>query len=126
MLLDDMMPSDETSIIIQPGYLSPASIEGNSCVYILQINNPCYDQDSMSSANGYKCDNRKNLIQHQSYYVGETDSISKRLAQHRQTYGKSNLTVAVLCVGDKSVARDLESRLIRKMAQSGLFRMIKV
>ena len=62
------------------------------------------------------------------YYVGETDSISKRIHKHRQTYGKSNVTIAVLCIkdGGKSVARGIESRLIRKMAQSGLFRMMSV
>lgn len=51
-----------SSIQIPPSWSSPASFEGTSCVYILQIG----DENSKKR-----------------YYVGETDSLSQRLSEHR-------------------------------------------
>lgn len=86
---------------VPPTYMSPPSLEGSSCVYILQIG--------------------------KKYYVGETDSLSQRLAQHRSK-GKdwSSLSaVAIRIEEGKSHARNVESLVIRRMAKDG-FDMLSV
>ncbi len=86
---------------VPPSYMSPPSLEGRSCVYILQIG--------------------------KKYYVGETDSLSQRLSQHRSK-GKdwSSLSaVAIQIEEGKSHARNVESLVIRRMAKDG-FDMLSV
>jgi predicted GIY-YIG superfamily endonuclease len=54
------------------------------------------------------------------YYVGETDSLSQRLSQHRSK-GKdwSKLSAVAIQVDNKSLARNVESLVIQQMAKSG-------
>lgn len=84
------------SIRIPPHWTCPPALEGCSCVYILELDN-----------------NR--------FYVGETDSLRKRLLQHRSKGGewKSCTAVAIGISDGKSQARLVESLLIRKLAQAG-------
>ena len=88
-----------SSVQIPEGYISPPSLEGSSCVYVLQIG------DGQSKAR---------------YYVGETDSLSQRLAQHRSK-GKnwSSLSAVAIQVESKTSARTVESIVIQRLAQSG-------
>ena len=89
-----------SSILIPPSYMSPPSLEGTSVVYILQIG----DEESKMR-----------------YYVGETDSLSQRLSQHRSK-GKewSSLSaVAIKNDGGKSKSRNIESLVIQQMAKRG-------
>ncbi|KAL7495396.1 hypothetical protein ACHAWT_003896 [Skeletonema menzelii] len=86
---------------IPPSYMPPPSLEGSSCVYILQIG--------------------------KKFYVGETDSLSQRLSQHRSK-GKdwSSLSaVAIQIEEGKSHARNIESLVIRSLAKDG-FDMLSV
>ena len=86
---------------VPPSYMPPPSLEGSSCVYILQIG--------------------------KKYYVGETDSLSQRLSQHRSK-GRdwSSLSaVAIQIEEGKSHARNVESLVIRRMSKDG-FDMISV
>jgi len=87
--------SRENSVIIPPRWSSPPSFEGSSVLYVLQVG--------------------------QSFYVGETDSLSQRIRQHRSKGGiwSQSSTIAVKVNGGKSNARNLESRVIQKIAQSG-------
>jgi len=88
-----------SSIQIPPSYISPPSLEGTSCVYVLQIG-----EDESKTR----------------YYVGETDSLSQRLSQHRSK-GKdwSTLSAVAIQVDNKSLARNVESLVIQQMAKSG-------
>ncbi|KAL9181559.1 hypothetical protein ACHAXT_010364 [Thalassiosira profunda] len=88
-----------SSVHIPEGYMSPPSLEGSSCVYVLQIG----DEKSKTR-----------------YYVGETDSLSQRLAQHRSK-GKdwSSLSTVAIQVESKTSARTVESLVIQRLAQSG-------
>ena len=99
-ILEDVVGSG-TSVHIPQSYLSPPSLEGSSCVYIIQAG--------------------------RRYYVGETDSISRRLAQHRSKGDEwsSSTAVAIKVDGGKSRALNIESRVIRALARRG-FDLISV
>ena len=84
--------------------MSPPSLEGSSCVYILQIGSSDGESSKMK------------------YYVGETDSLSQRLAQHRSRKGKGWLSLTAIAItieGGKSSARNVESLIIQQMAKRG-------
>jgi len=54
------------------------------------------------------------------YYVGETDSFSKRVSQHRRNKERSGAYIMVAPIpGGKSDARTLETRMIRAMQSKG-------
>eukprot|EP00571_Detonula_confervacea_P014987 CAMPEP_0172308806 /NCGR_PEP_ID=MMETSP1058-20130122/9291_1 /TAXON_ID=83371 /ORGANISM="Detonula confervacea, Strain CCMP 353" /LENGTH=1533 /DNA_ID=CAMNT_0013021311 /DNA_START=117 /DNA_END=4718 /DNA_ORIENTATION=+ len=90
-----------SSTQIPPSYMSPPSLEGTSCVYILLLG----DEGSSKMR----------------YYVGETDSLSRRLSQHRSK-GKDWSTLSAIAIKieeGKSNARNVESLVIQRMAKSG-------
>ncbi len=93
MLVEEI--SGENTVIIPPRWSSPPSFEGSSVLYVLKVG--------------------------QSFYVGETDSLSQRIRQHRSKGGlwSQSSTIAVKVRGGKSNARNLESRIIQKIAQNG-------
>lgn len=94
-----------SSVHIPPSYISPPSLEGTSCVYVLQIGD---DENKMR------------------YYVGETDSLSQRLAQHRSKGNDwSSLSAVAIQVDNKSSARSIESLVIQQMSKRG-FNMVSV
>lgn len=104
-ILEDVAGQNE-SAHIPPSFMPPPSFEGTACVYILQIGN---------ESSGLR------------YYVGETDSLSKRLLQHRAK-GKewSSLNaIAIQIEQGKSSARNVESLVIQRMARSG-FDMVSI
>ncbi|KAL7524116.1 hypothetical protein ACHAXR_003200 [Thalassiosira sp. AJA248-18] len=107
-ILEEAVGKSSSIHQIPPLYMSPPSLEGNSCLYVLQIGDE---------------ENKKNL----RYYVGETDSLSQRLSQHRSK-GKdwSSLSaIAISVEGGKSYARNLESLVIQRMAKSG-FNLVSI
>jgi len=102
-ILEDIV--GENSTRIPPSYITPPSYEGISCVYVLQVGD---DEKSR-------------------YYVGETDSLSQRLSQHRSK-GKdwSSLSAIAVKVKDgKSTARNVESLVIQQMAKDG-FNLVSI
>lgn len=52
-------------------------------------------------------------------YVGETESISQRLDQHRRNRRGKDISAVVLSISNKSSARFLETNLIRKLKSAG-------
>ena len=102
---------------IPPTWLPPSSLEGRSCVYVLEI-----------KIQKQKIDIDDHNFQSSSqFYVGETDLLSQRLKQHRAK-GKNWASLSAIVIpvkGGKSEARQLETLLIRKMAQEG-FHMVSV
>ena len=90
-----------SSVHIPQSYVPPPSLEGYSCVYILQAG--------------------------RRFYVGETESISQRLTDHRKKGDEwsSSTAVAIRVDGGKSRARNIESIVIGKLARRG-FEMISV
>ena len=87
--------SDDTPVYIPPNWTPPASLEGKSVVYVLLVKG--------------------------RYYIGETDSLAKRIRHHRSKSGWADgSSVAVRVKGGKTNARNLESLLIRKFASAGL------
>ena len=95
-LLADL--TGETPVSVPPDWSPPASLEGRSCVYVLQFQDP------------------------PNVYVGETDCFRQRLSQHRAKGGRWSSTAALVAPisGGKSVARSMESRLIQRLAKAGL------
>jgi MutS domain V/MutS domain I len=96
----------DTVMRIPPGWRSPSCLEGTSCVYILEL---------IESPNCVR------------FYVGETDSMGKRLEQHRAKGGAwSEATAAAFAVpGGKTQARNMESLAIQRLAQAG-FNLISI
>ena len=96
----------DTAMQIPPRWQAPSSLEGTSCVYILELNeSPSYCR----------------------YYVGETDSIGQRLKSHRAKGGAwTQATAAAFAVyGGKTQARNMESLAIQRLAQAG-FSLISI
>jgi DNA mismatch repair ATPase MutS len=86
-----------SAVFIPSKWQSPPALEGQSCVYVLQLKDP-------------PC-----------YYVGETDNLRQRLSQHRakgERWLQSD-AIAVAIKGGKSEARSVESRTIQSLAQAG-------
>jgi hypothetical protein len=96
---EDILGQQGTAIRIPPQWSAPPALEGRSCVYILELG----DEDELR------------------YYVGETDSLHRRLGQHRSKGGAwAQLTAAALPIsGGKTQARNVESLVIRKLAKAG-------
>jgi DNA mismatch repair ATPase MutS len=92
--------TQQSSIIIPPAYHPPASLDGRSTVYVLELNSTP-----------------------RKYYVGETDDVRSRILQHRRKGGMwSNMSAIVVpAPGGKSQARIWESCLIQSLASKGLF-----
>ena len=86
------------TVSIPPLWSPPSYLEGRSCVYLLEL-----AEDPPR------------------FYVGETDSLTKRLSQHRAKGDPwKRAKSLVFEAPDKSHARDWESHLIRKLAQNGV------
>ncbi len=93
------------AIEVPPRHHPPASLSNRSCLYVLQL--VPQGLSTMDNATA-------------KYYVGETDSISKRLKQHRKKGGAWKASRAVVFpLGNKSMARYCESALIGAMAREG-------
>jgi hypothetical protein len=89
--------SGVAAVSIPSSWSSPPSLQGQSCVYILELKDPV------------------------RYYIGETDNLRKRLEQHRAKGGcwSRSVAIAVSVSGGKTEARSIESRMIQKLAQAG-------
>ena len=94
---EEVVGQKGTAIRIPPKWSAPPALEGRSCVYILEFG------------------------KEPKYYVGETDSLRRRLCQHRAKGGEwTQLTAAALPIsGGKTQARIVESLVIRKLAKAG-------
>ena len=99
------------SIEVPPRHHPPAALANRSCLYVLQLlpQRPS-DVSALSPTTPAAA----------RYYVGETDSISKRLAQHRKKGGAWKASRAIVFpLGNKSMARYCESALIGALAREG-------
>ena len=86
------------SFPIPPQWNVPASLDGKSCVYVLEVD-----------------------VDPPLYYVGESDNLRQRITQHRAKKGIwTNLSAIVFPAEGKSQARAWESQLIQKLAKSGV------
>lgn len=105
-ILEEVVGNGSIGIPIPPMYMPPPSFEGSSCVYVLQIGD---DESRMK------------------YYVGETDSLSRRLSQHRSkgSQWRQLHAIAIKITEGKSLARNIENRVIKQMAKSG-FNLISI
>jgi hypothetical protein len=105
------------SIEIPPRHHPPAALANRSCLYVLQLlpQAPSGGVSDLSATTPAAASSGT-----ARYYVGETDSISKRLAQHRKKGGawKASRTI-VFPLGNKSMARYCESALIGALAREG-------
>lgn len=102
--------TNATSIEVPPRHHPPVSLANRSCLYVLQLvpSPPSVSVSSTTTTTATK------------YYVGETDSISKRLSQHRKKGGLWSRSKAVVFpLGNKSEARYYESALIGELARAG-------
>jgi len=118
-LIERFTGAKSNVVHIPPMWTSPPSLEGHTCVYILEIDCSVLNSIANDNSNSISCSTR--------YYVGETDSLSRRLKQHRAKGDDwAQLTaVAIDIKGGKSEARYIESLLIRKMSIMG-FNMVSV
>lgn len=104
-LINDKTSS--TPVQVPSRHHPPASLSNRSCLYVLQLTAPSSSSSSSSTTS--------------RYYVGETDSLSKRLSQHRRKGSGmwSHSKAVAFPVDDKTQARYLESTLIGELARAG-------
>jgi hypothetical protein len=104
-LINDKTSS--TPVQVPSRHHPPASLSNRSCLYVLQLTAPSSSSSSSSTTS--------------RYYIGETDSLSKRLSQHRRKGSGmwSHSKAVVFPVDDKTQARYLESTLIGELARAG-------
>jgi predicted GIY-YIG superfamily endonuclease len=102
---DDDSTTEIHLVDIPVGHEPPASIEGQSAVYLLHI----FPKKSKTSG------------QQGVFYVGETESLNQRLRQHRMFYKRGDCLVHCLAfnVPNKSLARALETKLITTLKTKG-------
>lgn len=103
-LINDKTSS--TPVQVPSRHHPPASLSNRSCLYVLQLTAPSSSSSSSTTSR---------------YYVGETDSLSKRLSQHRRKGSGmwSHSKAVAFPVDDKTQARYLESTLIGELARAG-------
>ena len=90
--------SGSTNILrIGPNTQPPPRLSGRSCVYLLQLGSK--GQGAVDEA----------------LYVGESDSIDRRLQQHRRTHGERRLECVLVEVASKSTALEVEALAIRRL-----------
>ena len=93
----------EAFCVIEPSESPPASLEGSSCVYIIQ-------------ALGVALNGKGDML-----YVGETNSIRQRLAEHRtSTFRGMAVRAAVARQPNKSAARRAEAATIAALKSRGV------
>ena len=104
--------TSSTPVQVPPRHHPPASLSNRSCLYVLQLTAPSSSSTTSSSSTSTSTSR---------YYVGETDSLSKRLSQHRRKGSGmwSHSKAVVFPVDDKTQARYLESTLIGELARAG-------
>jgi hypothetical protein len=104
-LINDKTSS--TPVQVPSRHHPPASLSNRSCLYVLQLTAPSSSSSSSSTTS--------------RYYIGETDSLSKRLSQHRRKGSGmwSHSKAVAFPVDDKTQARYLESTLIGELARAG-------
>jgi len=115
------------AVRIPPRWMPPASMEGCSCVYVIEVGDNIVRSKEETSGDHAK--SSSSFRRHRRrYYVGETDSLSKRLKQHRakgSNWADATAVVVRISRGGKSGARSVESLVIQTMAQMG-FDMVSV
>lgn len=95
--LDGQLKS--SPIIIDVNEESPAGLEGHSCVYVLEVGKGSTPP---------------------TFYVGETDSISRRILEHRSERGShTNVRIAVAKVENKSQGMLVETMIIKHLKEKG-------
>jgi hypothetical protein len=72
-VLSELSESDAPVIIVEAQLMPPVSMEGQSCLYVLHISNR-----SAASATS--------VATTDMFYVGETESLSLRVSQHRAAW----------------------------------------
>lgn len=105
VLGDDRKGLVGKGIYIPVNHLVPALLEGSSILYVLHLS-------STRSRDGSEV----GLL-----YVGETESLTQRLHQHRVQYRKKGIQVEAMAwrVTDKSTARQIETLCLRKLKAQG-------
>eukprot|EP00966_Prymnesium_polylepis_P288202 6656854-Prymnesium_polylepis.1 len=96
----------------------PPRLSGRSCVYVLQRRT----SRSRTSADG----TAKSGCAEASLYVGESDSISQRLRQHRSRHRSSSIECVVVEVESKTTALVMEALMIKKLKALGIGRVTNV
>jgi len=81
--------------VLSPGTSAPPYLQARSVVYILKLSNG-------------------------SFYIGETDNLSQRLAAHQRRFGKKVEEIQIIQQPDKTQARALETALIRSFMNQSI------
>jgi hypothetical protein len=133
--LSTIFPIDSSSsssaasspVFIRGTHNPPASMEGSSVVYILHIyprkpTSTLPRSTSSSSATTTSSTTSSLSSLPGVFYVGESESLSQRLLQHRRFYQRAACLVSclVINVSNKSQARQLETMLIHYLKQYGV------
>ncbi len=103
------------------GWEPPPRLSGRSCVYLLQLSGrqPPSAVSALASAalddERWRAPTKGTGSGRATLYVGESDSIGRRLQQHRRAHSKRRLECVLVEVESKTAARELEARTIREL-----------
>ena len=100
----------------------PPRLSGRSCVYVIQMRR----QKRVGSRGAQAALGAPPLGMVASFYVGESDSISQRLRQHRARHRESQLECVLVEVESKSRALEMEALLIRRLKAMRLGRVTNI
>ncbi len=109
-----------SALHVPAGHAPPPALAARSCVYVLQVSRdgtpPLPVASAVSAADADAATSLPPAL-----YVGETDSISRRLDEHRRRHGAGAAVECVLVeAGSKTDALRLETRALRRLRQLGL------
>ena len=109
-----------SALHVPAGHAPPPALAARSCVYVLQVSRdgapPLPVASAVSAADADAATSLPPAL-----YVGETDSISRRLDEHRRRHGAGAAVECVLVeTGSKTDALRLETRALRRLRQLGL------
>ena len=109
-----------SALHVPAGHAPPPALAARSCVYVLQVSRdgapPLPVASAVSAADADAATSLPPAL-----YVGETDSISRRLDEHRRRHGAGAAVECVLVeAGSKTDALSLETRALRRLRQLGL------
>ena len=112
----------DTVVHVGANWQPPPRLAGRSCVYVLQLR-PSPEPAPTAPAPGAELAARRPPT---ALYVGESDSIERRLRQHRRTHGAANVDCVVCEVESKTRAVEIEADMIRRLKELGLGRVTNV
>jgi hypothetical protein len=105
-VLREASGADSSNLLrLDSGWQPPPSLHGKPCVYLLRLQSCARDADAATTSGRLAA----------AFYVGESDSIVRRLREHRKRHGDANVDCVLVPVSSKSEALRVETQTIQRL-----------